>query len=258
VSLEAALAAFETKVAEAQRSADSLVKDLRRLRKAVGSGHVSDLDRVAAEVAERGRQAQEAASQIPGAWSFDSRSYLERGYLRELQQEAHSQGLTLVERDGRLYCFPVALRLEPREAAVRIGRKRERRLRPKELVRQLAAVQKSKQRFNVQRFLDTLYQVYRRVQGASWVKIDHGPGPVMPLAEIHDMLTLLPGSDYPIEEFGRDLLLLARQRDLRTRDDAVFELVGSTMTKTNVKRINVYDEQGLEVTFIAVRFGRGT
>jgi hypothetical protein len=79
----------------------------------------------------------------------------------------------------------------------------------------------------------------------------------MPLAEIHEILTLLPGSDYPIEEFGRDLLLLARERDLQTRDGVAFELLGSTMTKGSVKRITVYDEQGLEVSFVALRFNKG-
>lgn len=256
-SLEASLAAFEEKVAEAQKSADALTKALRQLKKAAGSGHLSDLDKGVAAIAQRVQQAHSAASRISDSWNFDSKAYLEHDYVGELRREAQSQGLNLVERDGRLYCFPLVLRIEPREAAARIGTKRERRLRPKELVRHLAVMQKTTQRFNAQKFLDALYQVYRRVQGASWQKIASGPGIAMPLAEIHDVLTLLPGSDYPTEEFGRDLLLLARQPSLRTRDGCSFEFPGSTMTKERLKRISVYDEKGSEVVFIAVRFTKG-
>ncbi len=257
-SLEGSLASFEAKLADAQKSADALSKALRELKKAASSGSLSDLEKGLAGIAPRAQQAHQTASEIPAAWGFDSKAYLEQGYLEELQQEAKAQGLNLVERDGRLYCFPLVLRLEPREQSARIGTRREKRLRPKELVRLLMVTQKAKPRSNAQRFLETLYQVYRRVQGASWQKLEGGPGPAMPLVDVHEVLTLLPGADYPIEEFGRDLLLLARQPDLRTRDGCSFDFPGSTMSKERVKRISIYDEEGQEKTFIALRFNRGT
>ena len=85
-----------------------------------------------------------------------------------------------------------------------------------------------------------------------------GAGPAISLAQIHDLLTLLPGTDYPIEEFGRDLLLLDRQPDLRTKDGASFEFPGATLSKGTMKRIGVYDEQGLERLYIAIRFLKGS
>jgi hypothetical protein len=256
--MEESLAAFEAKVAEAQKSTDALTKSLRALKKAAGSGQFGDLERTLGAITERAEQARSAASALPGAWDFDAKTYLEQGYPGELKQEAEAQGLNLVERDGRFYCFPLVLRVEPREESVRIGSKRERRLRPKEVVRQLAAMQKRRQRFSAQRFLDTLYQVYQRIQGAAWKKVENGRGPVVSLAEIYDVLTLLPGSDYPIEEFGRDLLLLAREPDLRTRDGCSFDFPGSTLSKEKIKRISVYDEQGQERVYIALRFTKGT
>jgi hypothetical protein len=256
-SLETSLAYLETKISEAQKITEALTKALRGLRKAASSGHLSDIEKGLAAIPSRAEQAQSSASELSAAWRFDTKT-LEKGYLAELQEEAKSQGLSLVERDARLYCFPLVLRLEPRETAVRIGSKREKRLRPKEVVRQLAAIQKKKQRFNVQKFLDALYQVYRRFHGDDWRSKGNGPGPAVPLEEIHDLLTVLPGTDYPIEEFGRDLLLLARQPDLRTRDGSTFEFPGSTMTKERVKRISVYDEQGNERIFVAIRFAKGT
>ena len=257
-TLEESLAAFEVGVAEAQKSADALTRSLRGLRKAAASGHLLDLAKALDSLEERARQAETAASALTGAWRFDAKTYLEHDYLNELKREADAQGVNLVERDGRFYCFPLVLRIEPPQSSVRIGSKRERRLRPKEVVRQLAAMQKRRQRFNEQRFLDMLYQVYQRVQGPEWTKAKSGPGPIVTLIEIYEVLTLLPGSDYPIEEFGRDLLLLARQPDLRTRDGCSFDFPGSTLSKERIKRISVYDEQGKQETYIGLRFTRGT
>jgi hypothetical protein len=112
-------------------------------------------------------------------------------------------------------------------------------------------------RFNAQKFLDAIYQVYRRVQGDNWERLDSQPGPAMPLADIHEVLTLLPGSSYSVEEFGRDLLLLARQPDLHTREGYSFQFPGSTLSKERLKRLNVFDEQGKEVVFVAIRFVKG-
>jgi hypothetical protein len=254
-SLESALADLETRITEAQRSTDALVRILRDVKKAAGCGHLPDLEKALGVISQRSDQVRLACAALPDGWIFDARSHLESGYLAELQREAAAQGLSLTERDGRLYCFPVALRLEPREGTLRIGGRREKRLRPREVVRQLTAMQKRRQRFNAQRFLDALYQAYRRLQGDR--KEMAASGPAVPLADIHDLLTLLPGSDYPQEEFGRDLLLLARQPDLRTRDGCAFDFPGSTMTKERVKRISVFDEVGKETTFVAVRFTKG-
>jgi hypothetical protein len=249
-SLETSLEHLETKISEAQRMTDALTKALRGLKKAASLGHLSDIEKNLSAIPQRAEQAQLSASELSASWRFNTNS-LDKEYLVELQQEAKSQGLNLIERDGRLYCFPVMLRLEPGEAIVRIGSKSEKRLRPKEIIRQLAAIQRKKQRFNPQKFLDALYHVYRRSQSG------HGPGSAVTLAEIYEFLTILPGTDYPIEEFGQNLLLLARQPDLRTRDGYSFEFPGSTITKERVKRISVYDEEGNERIFVAIRFAKG-
>jgi hypothetical protein len=256
--MESSLAAFETRVAEAQKAADALTKALRGLKKAASSGHLVDIEKGLGTIAQRAQDAQSGAAALPGAWDFDSKAYLETAYLRELEQEAKAQRLNLVERDGRFYCFPLVLRIEPRESTARIGSKRERRLRPKEFVRQLAAMQRGKQRFSAPKFLEALYQVYRSVLGATWKKHESGPGPITSLAEMHEILTLLPGADYPVEEFGRDLLLLARQPDLRTRDGSSFNFPGSTLSKEKIKRISVYDERGRETVYIGLSFTKGT
>lgn len=149
---------------------------------------------------------------------------MESGYLAELLDEATLADLKLFERDGRIYAFPLLLRLLPADVAVRIGRKTERGIRPKEVVRRLKALQGRPQRLNEQRFLDLLYRAYQRLAGTDWRRLELGSGPAIILSEIHEVITLLPGSDYAIEEFGRDLLLLDRQPMLRSRDGSGFKV----------------------------------
>jgi hypothetical protein len=144
------------------------------------------------------------------------------------------------------------LRVDAKESAVKIGKILERRIRPTELARLLATAQKRPQRFREEQFLELLYRTWRRLVGADWPET--GSGPIVALADIHETLTLLPGSDYPIEEFARDLLLLDRKPDLRTRGGHRFEFPASTLSKGRMRRVVVYDEQGRERAYIGIRF----
>ena len=141
------------------------------------------------------------------------------------------------------------LTLSGKDAAVMIDRKPERRLRPRELVKILADRQKRPQRFNEQKLLETLFDAYTRLGGRflrSWTPQAPGNGPVVPLIAIYELLTLLPGSErgYPKEEFARDILLLDRRPDLRTRDGRRFALPAATGTKIGGRRLTVIDHQG--------------
>jgi len=79
----------------------------------------------------------------------------------------------------------------------------------------------------------------------------------VPLAELHDALTVLPAAaaDYPQEEFTADLLRLDRQPDAAGSQGHRFELGGSTGRKGG-KRLTVFDEAGAQHDFYAIRFIR--
>ena len=155
------------------------------------------------------------------------------------------------QRDGRITAYPVVLRLEPRNQAVRIGLKLERRLRPSVLARHLKAIQQRPAKFNARLFLDRLLRAYT-VLAPDWRA---GEGPLVALAVLHDLLTLLPAAaaDYPTEEFLVDLLRLDREPDARSTRGHRFELRGSTGTK-GAKRLTVFDETGAPHDYYAVRF----
>jgi len=50
------------------------------------------------------------------------------------QGRGRGEGLSLFEKDAGL-CFPLLLRVDPKDTAVKIGRTLERRIRPSELAR---------------------------------------------------------------------------------------------------------------------------
>ena len=252
---EAELDRLDARLEKAQKAADSLVKSLKRTRRAARDGNVSDIVKGLNALDARLADAQSAAGDLSGAWSFDTSAYMADGrFLADLQRAAGEKQLELFERDGRIYCFPLILRIEASQSAVRVGRKIERRLRPGELVRLLAALQKSPQRFRDDAFLDLIWRTYRRLVGREWNGTD--PGRVVALTDIHDTLTLLPSADYPREEFARDLLLLDRHPDLRTRSGERFEFPHGTTTK-GIRPLIVYDEQGAQRAYYGVRFVPG-
>jgi hypothetical protein len=247
MSLEQALLALDEKLEAYREEAGRLLQAVRRAQGAARTGHAGDIERRLTEVRHRASETNAAIANLDEAWSFDIAGYMASGgYLAELKAAAAEDGLQLFERDGRIYSFPLLIRLDSRERAVRVGKKAERRIRPRVVSKLLAQAQKRPQRLDPQRFLELLYKVYQR--------IDQGAGRVVLLSDLHDLLTLLPGTDYPEDEFARDLLLLDRKPDLRTRDNCRFELPASTGSKGRGRRIVVYDEMGGEHLYVGIRF----
>jgi hypothetical protein len=263
VSLESALADLEKQleaVAKAEKAAHAVLK---KAQASARVGNLRDLQNLLAEGRNSGKRFAEAMAQADESWTFAPQPYFaEGGYLRELKEEAERQGISLFEKDGRIYCFPMLLTLSEKDSAVIIDRKPERRIRPSELVKLLAARQKRPLRANTQRFLETLFEAYLVLApqlGKDWSSNSLGPGPVVQLLRIYDLLTLLPGSesDYTREEFARDIHLLDQQPDLKTKDGRRFALPASTGSKAVGRRLTVIDPQGTERIYVGIRFDKG-
>ncbi len=261
--LEQALSALENQLAVASRDAKSALAALKKAQNSAKFGQLRDLTKALAEGRNAAARFTEAMASADSSWTFEIEPYFsDGGYLEELLQEAKHADLKLFERDGSVYCFPLLLRLSGKDAAVMIDRKPERRLRPRELVRLLLARQKRPQRFNEQKLLETLFDAYCRLDRQilrDWTpKTPGNNGPVAPLIAIYDLLTLLPGSEreYPKEEFARDIHLLDRKPDLRTKDGRRFALPAATGTKNIGQRLTVVDQQGSEKTYVGIRFDK--
>jgi hypothetical protein len=262
LTLEQALSELESRLLSASKAAKSALGELKRAQNGARLGQMRDLNRSLAEGREAARRLAEEMAVAAASWTFDVEPYLaDGGYLEELLLEADRAGLKLFERDGRIYCFPMLLTVSGKDAAVMIDRKPERRLRPRQLVKTLADRQKRPQRFNEQKLLETLFDAYSRLGGRflrDWTPHASSSGPVVPLIAIYELLTLLPGAErsYPKEEFARDIHLLDRQPDLRTRDGWRFALPAATGTKIGGRRLTVIDQQGREKTYVGIRFSK--
>lgn len=262
LTLEQALSDLESQLVSASKAAASALAELKKARNSAKVGQLRDLNKSLAEGRHAATRFAEEMADADGAWKFDVEAYFsDGGYLKELLQEADRAGLKLFERDGRMYCFPMLLTLSTKEVAILIDRKPERRLRPQELVKMLMARQKRPQRLQEQKLLETLFEAYRRLGGRflrEWTPETRGNGPVVPLVAIYELLTLLPGSerDYPKEEFARDIHLLDRRPDLRTRDGRRFALPAATGTKAGGQRLAVIDQQGGEKAYVGIRFDK--
>jgi hypothetical protein len=252
VSLEVTLDTWETSLARLEQQAALVLRAAKQLRKAAHDGALAGVGTAQGALREGVGRLTEAIARDAGMPMIDIPAAFENGsFLTELSAAATQAGVTLVQRDGRVTAYPVVLRLEPRNLGVRIGRKLERRLRPSVLARHLKAIQQRPGRINARSFLDRLLRAYS-VLAPGW---RDGEGPLVALAALHDVLTLLPAAaaDYPMEEFLVDLLRLDREPDARSGRGHRFELGGSTGTK-GAKRLTVFDEAGAQHDYYAVRF----
>ena len=258
-SLESSLLAVDEHLGAAERQVIAVLKAVKRLRRAAQEGAVAGLPTgIAAAGAELARVSEPLAA-AGGALQYDvEAAFADGAWLAELAEAAKAAGVVLVQRDGRVTAYPVALRLDGRAGGVRIGRKLERRIRPSFVAAQLKALQQRPERFNARQFLDRLFALYEshaRAEDPAWRPNRPGAGPLVALSDLHDRLTLLPAAaaDYPQEEFITDLLRLDRQPDATTGAGHRFELGGSTGRKGG-KRLTVFDEAGDQHDYYAIRF----
>jgi hypothetical protein len=260
--IEAGFAALEQRLAEADRRAAGLHAAIRKGLRAAREGAAAALPDA---LAQSRRQLGDLAATLEEATALPvpdlAAAFRDGSFATELKAQAEAAGVRVVERDGRITAFPLIVRLEPRAQAVRFGRKLERRVRPSFLTGLLRAAQLRPDRFQARGFLDRLFAAYRPLAAAiepGWRAEAGAPGPLVPLLDLHDLLTLLPAaaSDYPVEEFAADLLRLDRAPDATTGDGRRFAYAAATGTKGR-KRLTVFDEQGGQHEYFAIRFTSG-
>ena len=175
LTLEQELTNLESKLEVAAKSAKSALSELKKAQVSARVGQLRDLNRSLADARNAAKRFAEDIASADSSWKFDAEPHFTNGgYLAELQREAERVGLSLFERDGRVFCFPMLLTLSGKDMAVTIDRKPERRLRPRELVKILAARQKRPQRFNEQKFLETLFEAYCLCRQEHQERLDAG------------------------------------------------------------------------------------
>ncbi len=237
--MEAALAATERNVDAALRGATALVRELKRALGAARSGQVRDLRKSLVAARDAADTLAGDARGLADGFDFDEQAYLSSGgYVKELLAEAEARGLSIVEDEDRLLCYPSLLRVLAGDAAVEVDKVRDRRLRPSVLVSALARARDRGPRFRAEAFLDSLRSAYELLVSSTGKR----PDAVVRLVEIWSALTMLPGQrgQYSKQEFARDLYLLDQSGVTRTaRSPRALRWAASTGTKGSGTLITV-------------------
>ena len=254
LTLEQSLAHTEADALETLSAAKDLLSPLRRLRSAAERGNLTEIDRSIAAAQTALVALQRQLDETKKGWDFDVHRYLTRGgYVQEVLATAMKAGVKLVERDDRLCCYPALIRVSPGEKAVYINRKRERRIRPSVFVNLLKEQQDRPLSFRPEAFLAALYQAYSKTADE---KFDTGgaSAPIIPLVDIHSLLTLLPGraKEYSRQEFVLDIYLLHREGVDTTKQGAKVSFPISRGVKG--KTLTLIDETGEERRYYGIRF----
>jgi hypothetical protein len=228
--LEEALEGFERDIDGALRSLGAAQKEAKRAKAAAAVGEIRQLQQAADNAVRLAEQAAGAVTDARAGWVFDVGEWFASGdYTKELLASAAEAGVKAFESDDRILSYPAVVQISATDTTVLVDKRKERRIRPSVVVRQLAALQNRTPKFKPEAFLTSLARAYDLVVRAGGVR----PGVAVKLIEVHDVLTLLPGAarDYTRQEFARDLYLLDQSGIVDTKDGRRVSLPASALTR---------------------------
>jgi hypothetical protein len=261
---ERALAQTESDAFDTQRAAEAVVKASKQLVAAARAGDVAALEKALAETKRTTSALTVQQRNAQEGWDFDAIGHVrDGGYLEELKDAAEALGLRLFEQEGRLFSYPVLLRIiggsTTADLAVTIDRKRTRAIRPSFLAGVLNRASTQAPKFKPDVFLKALYEAYRVAEGEYGRRaVDARTGPMVELVRLYELLTLFPGQqkEYGRQEFARDLYFLD-QGTVKETNSHTFRLAASTGTKGSASKLfQLVDRDGRERVYYAISFER--
>ena len=259
---------FEQGFADAETAADSVLKTLKsftnlagQLRKAARDGNISVVRRTSERLQDGISLIRQEVANAAEAWPFtpeEEQAYLQDQYASELRAVAANKGLDIFERDGVLISHPSIVRVLPVKRTVTIDKKQISTLRPSHLAGTLANNQKRPPRFRSEAFLEALYKAYQPFAKTLTVSrlIKE---PVVPLSNIYDTFTSLPGSsrEYGAMDFAKDLYSLERDGMLTTKSGARLSFPSSTGAKSPRGNFPFVGPDGDVFTYYGIQFSGG-
>lgn len=226
-----------------------------KLQKAIDAGKARDIEKLREDALSLSEGCAAKARECP-PFSFDITEYMQRdeGYLAEFKEAAEAAELTIFERDGTIFCYPVLMSLDAGLKAARIDNKSETSLHPETLVAILKKEQNRDPKAKPEQFIETLLKVYQLVVPGS----GRSEGADIPLAQIYKALTILPGSnrDYTLLDFTRDLYFLDISGITETKKGYHMSLPASTVSREGKKSdiLPFVTRDGHEKQYSAIKF----
>lgn len=255
---ETALAATEADARAALRAAEAAIRNLKKLVAATAIGDIGALERSLDDADSSIQALREQFRNTRDGWTFDAQAYGERGMLtQELLETATTAGLSVHEQDGRIFSYPVLVRVLPGERAILLDKTKYRQIRPSVVVDRLERLKKRPARFRPENFISTLYEVYDlqlRMEGNRNRRLD-GDGSPVKVIQLYKLLTLFPGQEreYSRADFTRDLYLLDRSGTTTSRDGRL-EIRLQPPSRAGQTPFQIVDEDGRQRDYYAVSF----
>ena len=225
---------------------------IHKLERAVATGNLRDLEKLRQAARAAAENAAQRGAECP-SFEFDATEYLtqRQGFIEELIQAAEKAGVRLYEREGTIFSYPVLLRPDPPNSAIRIDKKRVTSIRPETVAGMLKQAQSKDPKAKPQQFIETLFDAYELVRAQR--KIDAYID--QPLTRIYDVLTLLPGLDYTLLDFTRDIYFLDTSGWDKTRKGYLMSLTASTVSREkSAKVLQFVTREGYGKDYAAIRF----
>lgn len=244
--IEEKLQDLETRVDAALRDGKALAGRLSKLKKAAQVGDLREIDKGLAEVRELAEKAQAQA----GSLSFEVETdYFPEKFLAEFEAAAIAAGLQIKILDGKVYCYPLLVRVRATDRSVQVGARQERGVRPSALIARLRNLQEKPQRFESQGFLNLLHKAYTYC-------LNGKTSGVVALGKIYEILTLMPGvsKEYTRDDFARQLYLLDQTTGVATRSGHTAVLSASTGTRHGGEVFLTVGENGAEKRYYGIAF----
>lgn len=257
-SLEAALNKTELEAASALKAGQVAVTQLKKLQRTASLGQLKELRAVmAAAEAAVATLGQQFAHTRDG-WTFNDEEHFTSGrFVTELVDTARNNGIELFERDGRVYCFPVIVRVSPNERRVLLNKTSETRVRPSVLVGILKDSQAKPNQIKAEQVIEVLFRTYSHLIAFRSPKADKR---IIPLSDIYETLTLRPGSgrDYTIQDFAQEIYILDRSGIKKTRSGQLLRITPAPRPGEDRKALLAVAENGGLRWYHGIQFGPGS
>ena len=258
-SFESSFDAVERSAKSTKESATGIGRIAARLENAAKKGEINAIRREVATLEASLNALRQQVANAKESWPFrpdEEEEYFRNNYLPELRDVAsEKEGLETHLQDERLIAHPAIVRALAPNRAVRIDKRQVSTVRPSYLAQLLVKNQKRQPRFNSAAFLESLYNAYKLAADLQRNPNQHGltvgRGPTLPLSQIYQALTLLPGSsrEYDRTEFARDLHNLELNGVKRTRSGA--EVFFHSTRQGGFQFVN---PDGRVITYSAIQF----
>jgi len=232
------------------RAAAALTKELRSARDAARVGHCRGLADAISRASSEVDSLVTEVETLRATWAFDARAYLnDGGFTAEVTAAASAAGIRIEPLGERLVAFPSVIRVCPDLVAVEIDGRRETGLRPANIVAALGVSRKRARQFRADAFLEALETAYLRLSP------DPPDGRILRLADVWELLTLLPGRarEYSQAEFARDLNLLDESGVTVSRAGRRMTFAGSSGTRGDASLTGI-DRNGRPHLYWGVSF----